>query len=129
MRTPNDCTYQEHKEGVAHAFALRERDPANWSVENVTNFLVSEEYNVPKNPFAGATRFLFFVALGEYEIRKGILEERVLTALSYHIHRFENMNKYIDDLEPDEILEVKKDIFYIKENVELPELETYEDME
>lgn len=129
MRTPNDCTYQEHKEGVAHGFSLWERNPENWSVENVTDFLISEEYNVPKDPFTGATRFLFFVALGEYEIRKGILEERVLTALSYHIYRFENMNKYIDDLEPEEIQAIKEDILYIKKNVRLPELETYEDME
>ena len=129
MRTPNDCTYQEHKEGVENAFGLWERDPENWTVENVTNFLISEEYNVTNNPFAGATRFLFFVALGAHELRKGILEDRVLTALSYHIYRYEHMNRYIEDLKPSERAEVDKDILYIKSQIELPELETYEDME
>ena len=72
---------------------------------------------------------MWFISVGEYEVRHNILEDRVLLHLSYHIYRYENMGKYRADLTPEEIEEVEKDIAYIKSKVELPELETYEDFE
>ena len=128
MRTIDDCTYQEYKEYVDNAFCLWKKEPQKWTPEMVTNFLVDEE-EYADHPLVGASHLLWFVSLGEYEVRHNILEERVLTHLSYHIYRYENMGRYKADLTPEEIEAVEKDIEYIKSKVELPELVSYEDME
>ena len=128
MRTIDDCTYQEYKESVKDAFGLWEREPDKWTPEMVTNFIVYEEEE-SGHPLVGASHLLWFVSLGEYEVRHDILEDRVLAHLSYHIYRYENMGRYKEDLTPEEIEEVEKDIAYIKSKVKLPELVSYEDME
>ncbi len=130
MRTINDCTYQEYKEGVITAFNLWKKDPEYWHPEHVTNYMLDEEYeNSVEEPLVGASEFLFFVSIGEFEIRHGILEERIANGLGYHIYRYENMNRYKSDLTEEEIKEVEHDIAYIKSKIILPELYSYEDRE
>lgn len=46
---------------------------------------------------------LWFVSLGEYEVRHNILEERIRKHLCYHIYRYENMGRYKSDLTEEEI--------------------------
>ena len=130
MRTIDDCTYQEYKEGVQGAFELWKDEPDVWTPEHCTNRLLDEEFEYSDTePMIGTSRLLFFLSLGEYEVRHDILEERNLLALSYHIYRYENMGRYKADLSPEEIEEVEKDIAFIKSKVKLPKLVSYEDME
>lgn len=130
MRTVNDCTYEEYKEGVITAFNLWKNDPEYWYPEHVTNYMLDEEYeNSDETPLVGASEFLFFLSIGEFEIRNGILEERIANGLGFHIYRYENMGRYKSDLTDDEIAEVEKDIAYIKSKIRLPELYSYEDRE
>ena len=127
MRTIDDCTYREYKEYIDGAFNLWKNKPGEWTPEAVTSFLAHEE-EYADHPLIDASKLLFFLAIGEYEVRNNILEYRVESALAYHIYRYENMGRYKKDLTPEEIEEVEKDIAYIKSKVELPELVSYEDM-
>lgn len=102
--------------------------PERWTPEIVTDYLVSIEEEAD-DPLIGASKLLWFIALGEYELRHNILKDRVLTHLSYHIYRYENMGRYKDALSTEEIEEVERDIAYIKSKVELPELVSYEDFD
>ena len=70
---------------------------------------------------------MFFLSIGEYEIRHNILEERIRNGLAYHIYRYENMDRYKTDLTSEEIAEVEKDIAYVKSKIELPEIVSYAD--
>lgn len=128
MRTINDCTYQEYKEGVLNDFGLWKREPDVWTPEMCTNRMLHDELEYSDTePLVGASEFLFFLSIGEYEVRNGILEERIANGLGYHIYRYENMGRYKAALAPEEIEEVEKDIAYIKSKIELPEMNSYED--
>ena len=130
MRTIDDCTYEEYKESVIDSFGLWKREATIWTPEHVTNMMINQEYEYSDTePLIGTSRLLFFLSIGEYEVRNDILEERIENALSYHIYRYENMGRYKEDLTPEEIEEVEKDIAYMKSKVKLPELVSYEDME
>lgn len=129
MRRIDDMTYQEYKEGVLNDFGLWEREPDVWTPEHCTNKMLDDEAEYADHPIVGTSVFLWFISLGEYEVRNNILEERVLLHLAYHIFRYENMGRYKSDLTLEEIKDVEKDIAYIKSKVELPELKTYEDLE
>ncbi len=128
MRTIDDCTYQEYKESVVDGFNLWLDEPEIWTPEHVVNYLLDEVLeNSDTEPLVGASEFLFFLSIGEYEVRNGILEERIANGLGYHIYRYENMGRYKAALAADEIIEVEKDIAYIKSKIELPEMNSYED--
>jgi hypothetical protein len=128
MRTVDDCTYQEYKDGATSAFLLWKGEPEHWSPEHVTNMMLSQEMEYSEHePLLGASEFLFFLSIGEYEVRNDILEERIANGLGYHIYRYESMGRYKDDLTPEEIAEVEKDIAYIKSKIVLPEMNSYED--
>ena len=128
MRTIDDCTYQEYKESVFGAFNLWKDEPDIWTPEHVVNYLLDEELeNSDTEPLVDASEFLFFLSIGEYEVRHDILEERIANGLGYHIYRYENMGRYKSDLTTEEIAEVEKDIGYIKGKIELPEMNSYAD--
>jgi len=128
MRTIDDCTYKEYKESASDAFNLWRDEPDIWTPEHVVNYLHDEaiEYS-DTEPLVDTSEFLFFISIGEYEIRHDILEERIANGLGYHIYRYENMGRYKADLTPEEIAEVEKDIVYIKGKIELPEMNSYAD--
>lgn len=127
-RTIDDCTYQEYKDGVLGAFLLWKDDPKEWTPEHCTNRLLHDELEYSdEEPLVGASEFLFFLSIGEYEVRNNILEERIANGLGYHIYRYENMNKYKSALTAEEITEVEKDIAYIKRKITLPEMNSYAD--
>lgn len=128
MRTIDDCTYQEYKDSVFDAFMLWEDKPMIWTPAHVVNYLLDEELeNSDTEPLVDASEFLFFLSIGEYEVRHDILEERIANGLGYHIYRYENMGRYKADLTTEEIAEVEKDIAYIKDKIELPEMNSYAD--
>ena len=128
MRTIDDMTYQEYKEGVLTDFGLWKREPNVWTPEMCTNKMLHDELEYSETePLVDASEFLFFLSIGEYEVRHDILEERIANALGYHIYRYENMGRYKADLTTEEIAEVEKDIVYIKGKIELPEMNSYTD--
>ena len=130
MRTKNDSTYQEHKEGILTGFNLWKNDPSYWTPEHVTNYILDEEIECSDTGFIPSTsEFLIIMAIGQFELKEDILEERIANVLGYHIYRYENMGRYKSDLAEDEIAEVEKDIAYIKSKIRLPELYSYEDRE
>lgn len=129
MRMPDDYTYQEYKDSSADAFNLLELNPKDWKPENVTDWLMIEDIEETDEPIIGTSRFLYFLSIGLCEVRRNILEYRIENALAYHIYRYENMGRYKEDLTPEEIKEVEKDIAYIKSKVKLPELVSYEDFD
>ena len=64
MRTIDDCTYQEYKDGVFGAFLLWKDDPEKWTPENCTNRLLDDEFEYSDNePLVGTSEFLFFYRL------------------------------------------------------------------
>ena len=128
MRTIDDCTYQEYKDSVLDAFMLWRDKPTVWTPEHVVNYLFDEELeNSDTEPLVDTSEFLFFLSIGEYEVRHNILEERIANGLGYHIYRYENMVRYKADLTLEEITEVEKDIVYIKSKIKLPEMNSYAD--
>lgn len=128
MRTIDDCTYQEYKDGVSDAFNLWLSEPRYWTPEHCTNRLLDDEFEYSDTePLVGASEFLFFLSIGEYEIRNNILEDRIANGLGYHIHRYEKMGKYKSSLTQDEVKEIEKDIAFIKSKIILPEMNSYED--
>lgn len=128
MRSFDDCTYEEYKEGVVEAFKFMKLDPECWEPNNVTNFLLAEELeNSQYEPLIDATEFIWFLSIGEYEVRHNILEDRIADSLGYHIYRYENMGRYKADLTAEEIKEVEEDIAYIKSKITLPTMNSYED--
>lgn len=128
MRSKNDETYQEYKEGVLNDFEMWVREPDVWTPEMCTNRMLYDELEYSDTePLVGASEFLFFLSIGEYEVKNDILEERIANGLGYHIYRYENMGRYKADLTLEEIEEVEKDIAYIKSKIELPEMNSYED--
>lgn len=131
MRLKNDSTYQEYKEDVQESFRLLKLQPDVWTHEYVTNYILEnlcDELD-QGGPLPDTCEFLFFLSVGEYELKHDILEERIANGLGFHIYRYENMGRYKDDLTDDEITEIEKDITYIKSKIKLPELYSYEDRE
>ena len=126
MRAKNDQEYHGWKESASDGFGLLKR---GWKPEEVVEFLFEEEAG--EGRLAGTSVMLFILSIAEYEVRHNILEERILYAAAYHIYRYENMGRYRDDLEEEEIEELNKDIAYIKSKIELPILspEDYADIE
>lgn len=129
MRLKNDSTYKEYKEDVQESFGLLETHPDAWTPEYVTNYILENMYEELENdePLPDTCEFLFFLSVGAYEIKHDILEERVANGLGYHVYRYENMNRYKAELKEEEIVEVEKDIAYIKSKIKLPKLYSYED--
>lgn len=129
MRNKNDCNYIEYKEDAKESFGLLKSQPDVWTPEYVTNFMLENIYDEVGHdgPLPDTCEFLFFLSIGEYEIKHDILEERIANGLGYHIYRYENMGRYKADLAEEEIVEVEKDIAYIKSNIVLPKLSSYED--
>lgn len=122
MRAKNDQDYLGWKGSASDGFGLLKN---GWKPEEVVEFLFEEEAG--EGRLVGTSVMLFILSIAEYEIRHGILEERICNAAAYHIYRYENMGRYRDDLSKDEIEELEKDIAYIKSNVELPVLASYAD--
>ena len=130
MRAKNDLSYFEYKESVNDDFGLWQRQPDVWTPEYVLSFIMESMYeNSDEDPFLGTSEFLFFMSVGEYELRHGILDRRIANGLGYHIYRYENMGRYKSDLTEEEIKEIEKDITYIKSEIILPVLYSYEDRE
>ena len=129
MRSRNDSNYSEYKEDVKETFGLIVSQPDVWNPEYVTNFMLDEKYDGLgyDGPLPDTCEFLFFLSIGEYELRNDILETRIANGLGYHIYRYENMGRYKVDLTKDEIEEVERDIAYIKSKIILPKLHSYED--
>ena len=128
MRTIDDCTYYEYKEDVIGSFNKWKRKPDVWAPNKVVDYMLDEAFvNATTFPLVETSEFLFFLSIGEYEIRHNILEERIRNGLAYHIYRYENMDRYKTDLTSEEIAEVEKDIAYVKSKIELPEIVSYAD--
>ena len=122
-RRTDDGFYAEKKDDVKAALDYYF---AGWELDGCFEYLFTNWTDDELNSTSG---MLFVIAIAEYEIRHDILEERVRNAASYHIYRYENMGRYKEELLPEEISELEKDIAYIKSKVELPEITSYEDRE
>lgn len=127
MRPKSDISYEDYKIQVDSAFYLL-KDGEVGGAQDVSEWLYGqiEEYG---DGFTDTIAMLFIISIAEYEVRHNILEDRIRNGAAYHIYRYENMGRYKQDLKKDEIEELKKDIAFIKNNAELPELMSYEDRE
>lgn len=125
MRPKNDFAYEDYKIRVEDAFHLLEEEEVHGAYD-VSEWLFGQiaEY---EDSFTEFTVLFFIISVAEYEVRHGILEERIRNGAAYHIYRYENMGRYKNDLTTKEIELIEKDMAYIKSKVELPELESYED--
>ena len=117
MRAKDDCSYNEYKDGVLGAFHLL-GERGYQTPEDVTNYIVDED--IESDSAVRTSIALELFAIGEYEVRNNLLEDRVLEQLSYHIPRFK-MGKYDDDLTPEEHQQIEKDIDFILSKVKLYE--------
>lgn len=114
MRIKEDETYPEMKERIKRDFFdyMDEED----SAEDITDW-IGEDLNYL---FKGTSGDLRMLAIGVEEIKRGILEERVLAQISMIIAHYE-AGRYDADLWniDNERNVVKEDIEFIKENVEI----------
>ena len=113
MRLEDDETYPEMKETIAKFFnAMDESDTA----EDITDW-ISEDLNWWLQGTSGKLRML---AVGVIEIQRGILEERVRSALSAIIYRYEQ-GVYNRDItkEDNEDKVIKEDIEFVKRSMQL----------
>lgn len=113
MRSKDDCSYKEYKEGAEDAFHLFEYN--NWPVEHVTNYLTEEDWY--GEGLIGTSAFMWYLSIAVREIELGCLEDRVLAQISFHIPLYDQGEYH--DLEADEKELVDKDIAYIKAKVAL----------
>ena len=128
MRNKDDISYQEYKESTVDDFSRWKYEPDKWAPNQVVDYILEEMFEgATAFPLIETSEFLFFLSIGEYEIRHNILEERIANGLGYHIYRYENMDRYKADLTSEEIAEVEKDIAYVKSKIKLPEMNSYAD--
>lgn len=122
MRVKNDLTYQEYKEGLITPF--NRLGSKGWeTIEKITDYLTDEDNDllVPNS----TSLALWIISIGEYEIRRNLLEDRVLEQLSYHIPRYK-MGRY-KDITEEEKKELEQDIEFIERNVTLRKLKSLAD--
>ena len=117
-RAKDDLTYQEYKDNVLDYMMHYER--LGWEARQVTDWMTEEDNDL----LVGTSEALWIISIGAYEVEHGILEERVLEQLSYHIPRYE-MGKY-NDITPEERELLEKDIAFIRSKVELWKLKSYD---
>ena len=125
MRPKNDITYNDYKVQAEGGFCLLKDDEVNSAYE-VSEWLYGqiEEYG---DGFTDTVAMLFIMSIAEYEVRHNMLEDRIRNAAAYHIYRYENMDRYKQDLSAEEMLQIEEDMAYIKSKVSLPELVSYAD--
>lgn len=122
MRPMDDETYIEYKLEIEAQFRNVDKDfPPKMASSFVAELFISEPEDID------TVLGLMTIAIGEYELRHNIIEERIINSCAYHIYRYENMGRYKDDLQPDERELLEKDIEYIKSKLVLPECVSYED--
>lgn len=113
MRIKEDLTYAEYKEEMLGVFGQYERFGA--TPEQVTNFLTHEDWS---DDMSGTTSaFLWFISIAVRELELGILEDRVLAQISYHIPLYDQGEYH--DLEQEEKEMVDKDVAFIKSKAAL----------
>ena len=120
MRLEDDETYPEMKETIGKFFkAMDENDTA----EDITDW-ITEDLNWW---FQGTSKDLRILAMGVEEVKRGILERRVLVELSAIIPGYEagHYNRDITN-EDNEDKVISDDIEYIKSNVELIDIDKIE---
>lgn len=110
MRSWDDLTYHDYKDTVHDAMILYLDHYS--SVEETTNRMMGDleetfEYKT--------STFLWLVAVGECQVRHGVLEERILQQLIKCIPQYEQ--GYYRYIEKEEREELEQDIAYLKENV------------
>ena len=113
MRVKDDLTYAEYKNEMLSVFGQYERFGA--TSEQVTNFLTHEDWTNEMNGTTSA--FLWFISIAVRELELGILEDRVLAQISYHIPLYDKGDYH--DLLPEEKEMVDKDVKFIKSKVAL----------
>ncbi|MBR0342264.1 MAG: hypothetical protein IJH64_08470 [Oscillospiraceae bacterium] len=113
MRIKDDCTYLEYKEAVTDAFHLYEED--GFLPEQVTDYLEDEDWTSEMKGTTSA--FMWFVSIAVREIELGILEDRVLAQISFHIPLYEQGEYHDLDFDEKDLLE--KDLKYIRTNIKL----------
>ena len=125
MRFKNDISYEDYKMQVESAFYLLEDEEVQGAAD-VSEWLYGQidEYT---DGFTDTIAMLFIISIAEYEVRHNMLEDRIRNGAAYHIYRYENMGRYKKDLSAEEIVQVEKDMAYIKSKVKLPKLMSYDD--
>ena len=123
MRVDPELTYQDYKDWVEDAF--RPLGKKGWeNAEIVTDYMTDEDNDLLVKDSTSLA--IWIVTIGEYEVRRDILEERVHTELCYHIPRFLD-GLYDDDLTEEEHKQMQADVDYILSKIELYEVHPAED--
>lgn len=128
MRTKKDYTYNEWKESIYDAFLLYEEKHYP-SAEMCVNYIMGQEEEYHDGfEFVGTTIFLFLLSVAVREVELDILEDRVRKAVSFHIILYDD-GEYKEDLAPEEIEPVEKDIAFLKDKQVLLSWEELEEMD
>ena len=114
MRT-NEYTYTDVKDNVIHGMQLMKS--SSWKLEMVTDYLTDDDEYYLDGVFMALT----MIAIGEYEVKHNMLEERVSDQLCHFIPEFQN-GAYDDELFPEEYEQLKKDVDYILTKLTLYEV-------
>ena len=123
MRINEDCTYREYKDGAEDAFRLFEID--NWPAEQVTDYLVEDDWH--GDGLKGTSAFLWYISVATRELELKCLEDRVLFEISYHIPLYEKGEYH--DLTTEEKELVDKDVAFIKSTATLIPADQLEEVE
>ena len=115
MRADFDFTYQEIKDGVHDNFIrVKEGDLAG--AENAVYTMIDEWNDIFEDGSADSA--IWFVAVGEYEIRHNLLQNVIKQGLEYYIPKIEN-GEFNGDILESESEELMKDIAFVKEKLNL----------
>lgn len=112
VRTGNYLDYFECKESAQVHF-----HPMKWgeSAEQCREWMTEEDND---DSLVGVNLAVWFLAIGEYEVRQNILEPIVREALRQYLPRLDK-GEFDEDLTKEEIAEIRKDIAYIKNKINL----------
>ena len=115
MRADFDFTYQEIKDGVHDNFIrVEEGDLAG--AENAVYTMIDEWNDIFEDGSADSA--IWFVAVGEYEIRHNLLQDVIKQGCEYYIPKIEN-GDFRGDILESERDELLKDIKFVKEKLNL----------
>ena len=115
MRADFDFTYQEIKDGVHDNFiGVKEGDLDG--AENAVYAMIDEWNDIFEDGSADSA--IWFVAVGEYEIRHNLLQDVIKQGCEYYIPKIEN-GDFRGDILESERDELLKDIKFVKEKLNL----------
>lgn len=115
MRTKNDFSYSDYKEDISDRMLyLKDPDFEPW---NISSWAISE-CDMTIGPLLETSEALLYMAIGEYEIKHDILEERIREKLMILVPKFES--GYFDkDLYKKEKEMLMSDCKFIRQSIEI----------